>query len=96
MPARAEAVKAGRHSAIEAHSDVSRPRDPAADIFPMVPDDGLASLAESIKANGLRFPIVVRDVPNEDGEIEQQSRASIRCSRCLKAITRRCAPILLT
>jgi hypothetical protein len=26
MPARAEAVKAGRRSAIEAHSDVSRPR----------------------------------------------------------------------
>ena len=23
-------------------------------------------------ANGLRFPIVVRDVPNEDGEIEQE------------------------
>lgn len=45
---------------------------PAADIFPMVPDDGLQSLAESIKTNGLRFPIVVREVPNDDGELERE------------------------
>ncbi len=45
---------------------------PAADIFPMVADDSLASLAESIKANGLRFPLVVREVPNQDGEIERE------------------------
>jgi ParB/RepB/Spo0J family partition protein len=45
---------------------------PAADIFPMVSDDGLQSLAESIKANGLRFPIVVRDVPNGDGELDRE------------------------
>lgn len=45
---------------------------PAADIFPMVPDDGLASLADSIKANGLRFPIVVREVPGGDGELERE------------------------
>lgn len=47
---------------------------PAADIFPMVPDDGLQSLAESIRANGLRFPIVVRKVDDEDEIIDGRNR----------------------
>ena len=45
---------------------------PAADIFPMVPDDALASLAESIKANGLRFPIVVRKISDGNGGFEDE------------------------
>jgi len=35
------------------------PIHPAADIFPMLPDDQLAALAEDIKANGLQQPIVM-------------------------------------
>jgi ParB-like chromosome segregation protein Spo0J len=45
---------------------------PAADIFPMVADDQLASLVESIKANGLRYQIVIRKVDNGAGEIEDE------------------------
>jgi hypothetical protein len=37
---------------------------PAADIFPMLSDDDLGALAESIKANGLRYPILIRRVLN--------------------------------
>jgi|GraSoi2013_115cm_1033766.scaffolds.fasta_scaffold387515_1 ParB-like chromosome segregation protein Spo0J len=57
---------------------------PPADIFPMVPDDGLATLAESIKANGLRYPIVVRKVSNGNGVVEDEvidGRNRLRATR---------------
>jgi ParB/RepB/Spo0J family partition protein len=38
----------------------------------MVPDDQLASLVESIKANGLRYSIVIRKVENGGGEVEDE------------------------
>jgi hypothetical protein len=37
------------------------PVHPAADLFPMLGDDELQTLAESIKANGLLHPLVVKD-----------------------------------
>jgi len=32
---------------------------PLAELFPMLADDDLAALAEDIKANGIRYPVVV-------------------------------------
>jgi ParB-like chromosome segregation protein Spo0J len=42
------------------HERGRRPTEihPAADVFPMLPDDELAALAEDIKQNGLMYPIV--------------------------------------
>ncbi len=46
----------------QAKMDVFKlPVFPAADVFPMMFDDELKELAEDIKANGLREPIVVAD-----------------------------------
>jgi ParB-like nuclease domain len=46
------------------------PVHPAADEFPMLPDDELQELADSIKANGLRQPLVVAKVKSGDGADE--------------------------
>lgn len=40
---------------------------PAADVFPMMPDDELRELAEDIKANGVREPIVIANGKLVDG-----------------------------
>ena len=43
------------------------PVHPAADEFPMLPADELQELADSIKANGLRQPLVIGTMKNGDG-----------------------------
>jgi len=49
---------------------------PDADIFPMMPDDELAVLAEDIKANGLIHPIITGDF--EGGEVLVDGRNRLR------------------
>jgi hypothetical protein len=39
--------------------EIDRPVHPAAAVFPMLPEDELAELAEDIETNGLRHPIVL-------------------------------------
>jgi N6-adenosine-specific RNA methylase IME4 len=51
------------------------PAHPAADLFPMLPEAELAALAESIKANGLRQPIVLCDERVLDGRNRQRACA---------------------
>lgn len=59
---------------------------PAADVFPMMADDELAELAEDIKVNGLRDPIVIADIPDENGElIETLIDGRNRRKACKKA-----------
>ena len=52
---------------------------PAADVFPMMSDDELATLGEDIKANGLKTKIVVHDGLLLDGRnrLEAMQRAGI-------------------
>jgi hypothetical protein len=47
---------------------------PDADIFPMMPDDELAALADDIKANGLIHPIVTGLLDNEEVLIDGRNR----------------------
>ena len=46
----------------------SLPVHPAAEVFPMLPDDELRELADDIKANGLHQPLVVGEAKIEDPE----------------------------
>jgi ParB-like chromosome segregation protein Spo0J len=46
------------------------PVHPAADVFPMMSDDELAELAEDIKENGLREPLVIADIVDANGVVE--------------------------
>jgi ParB-like chromosome segregation protein Spo0J len=43
------------------------PVHPAAELFPLMPEDELRDLAEDIKKNGLRFPIIMQDGKVLDG-----------------------------
>lgn len=47
----------------------SLPVLPAADVFPMLPEDELAELADDIKENGLRESIVICEAQTADGEV---------------------------
>jgi NAD-dependent deacetylase len=47
---------------------------PAADLFPMLPDDELQQLAEDIKAHGLREPIVVAVIDGEEMLVAGRNR----------------------
>ena len=47
---------------------------PAADIFPMMAKDDLAELAEDIKVNGLREPVVVADVDGKPMLVDGRNR----------------------
>ncbi len=42
---------------------------PDADVFPMMSDDELQELAADIEENGLREPVVVAEVADDDGEL---------------------------
>src|SRR4029450_11207561 len=53
------------------------PVHPAAAVFPMLPDDELAELAEDIKANGLHHPIV----RNTQGQIVDGRNRYVACRR---------------
>lgn len=50
---------------------------PAAALFPMLPDESIAALAEDIKANGLRHPIIVWRGMILDGRNRQRACDSI-------------------
>lgn len=50
---------------------------PVAELFPLMPEDELQSLADDIKANGLQVPIVV----NEAGEILDGRHRALACER---------------
>ena len=55
-------------------SDIfSLPVHPAAEVFPMLPPDELAELADDIKANGLAHPIVVKDGVLIDGRNRREA-----------------------
>lgn len=47
---------------------------PDADIFPMMPDDELAALAEDIKVNGLIHPLVTGDYQGEEVLVDGRNR----------------------
>lgn len=47
---------------------------PAADVFPMLPDDELAELAADIKANGLREPLVIATVDETEMLVDGRNR----------------------
>jgi hypothetical protein len=47
---------------------------PAADLFPMLPDDELQQLAADIKENGLRDPIVLATVNGEEMLVDGRNR----------------------
>jgi hypothetical protein len=47
---------------------------PAADLFPMLPDDELQQLAEDIKAHGLRDPIVIATIDGEEMLVDGRNR----------------------
>jgi ParB-like nuclease domain len=49
------------------------PVHPAADIFPMLPDDELEDLAADIKANGLLHPLAVKDGQLVDGRNRREA-----------------------
>lgn len=53
---------------------------PAADVFPMMPDDELDELAADIKANGLREPLVLADVDGETVLVDGRNRRAA-CDR---------------
>lgn len=44
------------------------PAHPLAAMFPMLPDDELNALADSIKEHGQRHPILIAEIENDDGE----------------------------
>jgi ParB-like nuclease domain len=50
-----------------------RSTDPAAEIFPMLPDDELDDLAADIKANGLLHPLAVKDGVLVDGRNRREA-----------------------
>jgi hypothetical protein len=54
------------HSALKVH--------PAADLFPMLPDDEIANLAEDIKVNGQLNPIVIDEANGERVLIDGRNR----------------------
>lgn len=47
---------------------------PAADLFPMLPEDELQALADDIKTNGQRDPIVIATVDGEDVLVDGRNR----------------------
>lgn len=49
------------------------PVHPAAEVFPMLPDDELDELAEDIRTNGLRHPLLVKDGQLVDGRNRREA-----------------------
>jgi len=50
------------------------PTHPAADVFPMLPDDELEELAQDIATNGLQQPLVIADVDGETVLVDGRNR----------------------
>jgi ParB-like chromosome segregation protein Spo0J len=50
------------------------PALPAADVFPMMSEDELQELADDIKENGLREPLVIADIETAKGRRPIHSR----------------------
>ena len=47
---------------------------PAADVFPMMDGDELRELAEDIRVNGLREPLVLAEIKGEDVLVDGRNR----------------------
>jgi hypothetical protein len=62
---------------------------PAADLFPMLPEDELRKLGEDIKANGLRSPIVLWAPGNNEADLIVRVMASAGLAKLAKPVKSR-------